>query len=539
MFFMNNGVNAIMYEQDNLDEADEDEKEIPESKLFQFIGRLDEKKLKICLVGTIAFFIGLNTYLISFINGNGYKLHQKIFPTDMNGYLASQLINDSSKLTDEQKELLSKKDSLDELIGFASDDRYYELYCKLNELNISTYGEMNPNYKTANGYYQSINENNIFINKGLCNAKEINDVITHEFIHLLQNNFCKYSYIHEACAEIMSHEYYGANLNAYTGEVKRTRVLMEIIGPKPVIDCNFNSDYSSFIDAIYKYLDKDDAKRLLKIFEYGSSYITNLSDEEYKNINAEIDDLLAKMYFNKYGTDIKNDRMIKEIYANNAPNRIYFNQQHQYFKNVYFYEGYNNLNDYSYDIVDSDYFDYITNKDNILKITYRKKNLYTWDYIEKNNLNDKINCSVVNILIDGAYSKLVPIEGYNADGNLGTINVYRIEYKDKLYTEDEALAYGICEQRYVIAEDKEIEDINDVSSPSDYDAIYIFGKDGSLCELGRQDGKWVPYRKGVSNLEFEPSIYEKFPEQFLDSKDITGIINDNTNNDDINNIKMR
>ena len=48
----------------------------------------------------------------------------------------------------------------------------------------------------------------------------------------------------EACAEIIAYEYYDAPVDSYLEEVKRTRVLMEIVGSDPVWQSNFSGDSS-------------------------------------------------------------------------------------------------------------------------------------------------------------------------------------------------------------------------------------------------------------------------------------------------------
>lgn len=84
----------------------------------------------------------------------------------------------------------------------------------------------------------------------------------HELIHLLQDA-SQYIYVREASAEMMADEYFGSPSESYEDARANIIYLMEIVGPKPVMECNFKGDTSSFDDAVREYLSIEEANELL------------------------------------------------------------------------------------------------------------------------------------------------------------------------------------------------------------------------------------------------------------------------------------
>ena len=162
---------------------------------------------------------------------------------------------------------------------------------------------------------------------GRKSGKTYKDVITHEYVHLTQD-INQYIYIEEACAEIVEYEFFNQPCNGYSDMVKRVKTLMEIIGPQPIIDCNFKGDTRSFEESIRKYLSEEDTYRLLVLFTTTAQDQYKTSDSANAN-NKEIDKLLSKMYTNKTGKSITEDKMIMKINSGSTNSRIYFNPNHE------------------------------------------------------------------------------------------------------------------------------------------------------------------------------------------------------------------
>ena len=154
------------------------------------------------------------------------------------------------------------------------------------------------------------------------------DSKSHEFIHLLQDNNYFY-YIREASAEIISNEYYGSSVDSYQEEVKRVKVLMEIIGSNPIWNVNFSGSeekLQEFTDILYNNLSFDEYDKIIDILTTSPGYKT---DEEMKTINEEFDRILASLYRNIYQEPIENNEIIQYLY-NTGSNE--YDQSRHYFQ---------------------------------------------------------------------------------------------------------------------------------------------------------------------------------------------------------------
>ena len=324
MFLNNNGKNAILY-----DEANKNNK------------NNSVKRYKIA-IDLLVFELILSTSLpLSF---SSLKYNEQMEPFvyhNMNSIDVSnlsineikELIYGSKYLSLEDKEFLYNEDLLNDVLEISQNERNYVLRRKLENIRIEYYNKEMIDNRDYTGYYNTLDFNTIYLLSGLKNDKEkYNDVLSHEFIHLLQDNN-EYTYIIEGCAEIISNEYYFQTSSSYSDLVKRVKVLMEIIGPKPVIECNFKVGNESFENAIHEYLDDEDANKLLSLFTSTPDYMA--IDNNERIVNKEIDKLLAKMYFNKTGKNIEDDLLMNLLFNVSIENRIYFNKNRDEYYNEY------------------------------------------------------------------------------------------------------------------------------------------------------------------------------------------------------------
>ncbi len=232
-------------------------------------------------------------------------------------------IQTSQYLTDEEKEILCNEEYFEFVLEYSDSNRNYNLRQNLSNVNIEYFNSSEN--EIADGYTDPLHPNTIYILNKHTDDNELSDaILIHEFIHLTQNNNL-YSYIKESCDEIIKNEFYQKDIIAYSECVKRTKILMEIIGPEPVIECNFKSSSKSFTDAVKEYLPEDEANDLLYLLCTPASTI-NDPNFDSESLNAQIDKYLAKMYKSKTGNDIKDDILIRSIYNDLAKNRVYFNQ---------------------------------------------------------------------------------------------------------------------------------------------------------------------------------------------------------------------
>ena len=323
LFFDNNGVSAISY----FEKIDKDR--INNSKV---------KRIKI-ITTLLAFEIMFSPafFMVTYANTDDFVGNLELI-TDYNKGLslieAKELINDSRNLTNVEKELLCNESLLKFVLKYSNNNRrQYSLRCALKNIGIERFS-INQD-ETCKGYYNLLEINKIHIRDDvLKNTDEYDDTLLHEFVHLLQDSN-KYTYIHEACAEIISNEFAKTPNLSYIEECKRVKVLMEIIGPKPIIECEFDGYTTGFEYEIGNYLSDEDKDKLLHLFEITSEEL-NSSLTNRDKVNEEIDNLLAKMYRTKTGNDIREDPMISLIYAVNPTNRIYFNEDSKMYNKEYY-----------------------------------------------------------------------------------------------------------------------------------------------------------------------------------------------------------
>ena len=309
LFLLNNGVDAMCY----IERIDK--KIDPDVRRY----KIDRGLLKIGIfLNVYSTLIMINTF------GNNYKYYVAPYLADSYSQLdldqAKELIYASPYITDEEKDKLYNEDLLNLVLNYSdSNRRNYYLTEKLTNIDVKYYGVFDILYEEADGHYNPIQLNKLYVKNIIHNNEDrYFGVLRHEYVHLLQSE-TKYLYIKESCAELISHEFYGETINSYKEGIKRTKVLMEIIGVEPILSCNFEENDAYLESSIKQYLSEEDANRLLKLLE------TSGLKMDKEEIHEEIDGLLAKMYYNKTNKDISADIMINLIYQDYCDERIYFN----------------------------------------------------------------------------------------------------------------------------------------------------------------------------------------------------------------------
>lgn len=327
MFFYNNGVSAIEYDSKN---------KIGKRNIMESIKRF------ILLSGSATFLLTLSSSAVDIFHEHNLEniqyaedsnldkkveqSYESIFMEDCKNY-----IYNSKFLNDNDKDLLYNEDLLQDVLAIADNSRNYNLREKLDNINIKIF-EKNEENPGLRGYYAWSEPSNIYaVESALSNSNTYLDVVCHEFVHLLQSNN-EYNYIREACAEIIKNEYYGLSISTYNDAVNNVKALMEIIGPEPILECNFNNDTSNFENAIKQYLEPNDANRLLSLFTTGADVFFT---EEGKEIDEEIKSFIYSMYRNsdwsKESTKEETEMMLDSIYKGESDWRFYFNQREKYY----------------------------------------------------------------------------------------------------------------------------------------------------------------------------------------------------------------
>ena len=227
---------------------------------------------------------------------------------------SEELIKDicNTPMTDDRIKSLEEKTTNIEIVPFTEEEKQENLT------------KIQQGLSPVVGYYSPLEPNIIHTSDLLCA-----DTIIHEFAHLLQDNNI-YHYIRETCAEIISYEYYGYEIDNYKEEVKRIQVLMEIIGSEAIWDINFNGDSSKFDDIILENMSIEEYGELFSILITSASY---LNEQEREEVNNSFDIILSHLYSNIYNEPIENNEVIQNIYkdydetlkTNMKNKRHYFN----------------------------------------------------------------------------------------------------------------------------------------------------------------------------------------------------------------------
>ena len=409
-FLENNGVDAICY--------------------IERINKKDSPRWHKVIVDRLVFSILISAFALTPFAGNiRYVEAPKYFISsvvELSSEEMTNLIKTSNNIEEKWANYLANDNYFDFVAKYSnnSNKRKYLLREKLHNLRIRHYQV--EEFPDTLGYYdiQMINTVNI-LDTQQKDENRYKDILTHEFIHLTQSQN-KYCYIIEASAEMLEYEFFNQPVNDYYELIKREKVLMEIIGPQPVIECNFSGDNKSFEDAIKNYLNEQDADKLLGYLSTADIH----EPEKQVIINKEIDSLLAKMYKNKTGKDIKDDLMIREIYSSSTNNRIYFNTT----KKEY-YEGFRVVDE----AVEKEPLDIndVINSDEVISYSYVEKKVVT-----KNNKTTTYSLPMIKkdfSTIPDAQNKKIEVRF--KDGTYGIITfdreknqwnkVQHIEYKKR------------------------------------------------------------------------------------------------------------
>ena len=277
IFFYENGYDAILYKENS-----------NQSNFKTFT----VKGTKICIS------IILLLTVINGIKSNIVQNPEKIVSPQIEYTQENELTVDSSffkdfilnseNLTQEEKQLLINNQFFKDLSETPiTSSRKSSLEEKFNNITIKTGTEGRPSPSVL-GWYIDLFPNTIHVVDENDNNTKI-----HEFIHLTQE-FTEYSYIREACADLISLEYYGIEDSlTYNDAATRIQFLMELIGPEIIWNLNFNGDETSFENKIYELLPEESAIKLLQLFKQNPANITVEKNQEQ---NKEIDKYLYQIY---------------------------------------------------------------------------------------------------------------------------------------------------------------------------------------------------------------------------------------------------
>ena len=253
-------------------------------------------------------------------------------------------IYSSHNLNEEEKDFLWNEQLIKDLKPYYKNTKYdFLTRAKHNEIDIIPYTESdltNEFLKNTDGYYRygtNVIHVRDYDSDSLDESRITQNVVGHEYIHLLEASQ-SYEFLKESVATIMAQEYFlnsgnSADTISYTEACRYTRVLMEIIGPEPIIESVFIGDFTKLKKEITTYLSYSEANEFLNIIK--------LRPENSELNYSRLQELLTILYQNKFNENIESNPMIMTIFENREYNRIYFNSSLKLTNPSYYvdYEG--------------------------------------------------------------------------------------------------------------------------------------------------------------------------------------------------------
>ena len=321
MLFLNNGISNVLEKNNSNNKL---------SKKFNF----NIKGLKnFAVIASCTTLIGVCVYLSEAgidIPFTRTYIQKQEFADELTVNEIKNLIYLSPNLTNEEKSYLYNEKLCSDVLPYIKGNikNAYVLKERLENLDIT---DFSPNYdasKDTLGYVDYTDPNVIHVRDYHGNFSEEKETIAHEAVHLFQANYDR-NLIKEACAELISYEYYHTSkITSYVEEVKLVKMLMEIIGPDPVWEFNFTGDHYRIDQEVQNYLNEEEFKEFIQL-------ITTYDDEKRDENNLKLEKLLITLYRNKYKGDYKEDEAISLVMLNKDICRYYFNSDYINEENSY------------------------------------------------------------------------------------------------------------------------------------------------------------------------------------------------------------
>ena len=309
------------------------------------------------------------------------------------------IYNKSPELSQEEKDLLFNKDFFEDLLSYVNSSNASKILFRERFNNIIIKVDDNIRDGVA-GRYNPSNPNVIWVcREALEDPEWYFDIIVHELIHMAQNCDYYYNVITEACAEILSSEYYGYKESTYSEEVYLVKKLMEIIGVEPIIEYLYTGSFNGISEGLRLYLNDVEYNSVLETLHQTNNYDANHSVLA-NHISHEICDLYLDFAFKrKYGVWPNEDLVMRHLKDKDLV-RYYFNAR----KNKK--EG-----SYTYQAMDSHMRLEDAMKNEVLSITTvdddgKTKELTYEDFVSYRHHNRiRFNCNIANRTFNVYYGK--------------------------------------------------------------------------------------------------------------------------------------
>lgn len=343
LFYTFNGMDARLYKNSKNNEPKDSLTKHKETKPVERLIAAAALSVQILILSK-AFLVVAYQYSLSFNKEEpNYKLEKAVEyiynPLDVGYYKymsekmtyqdAINYIYDSDNLTQEEKEFLANEELLQDVFSYYSDTSL-EYIANINFKNLNIIYE-NIVIRDCLGYYSPSIPNTLHISKKIDSNEYTKGVIAHEFIHLLQVPGCPYKYIIESSAELLTQEYFNCSIGSYSRGVKNLQLLIDIIGPQPIMKLIFAGDDETFNNILKNNLSEEQYKKLILYFQ-DSTIIEKSNNEKSEAANKNIKNLLCTLYKNIYGKDITEDKDI--LYTLYYDNDNFVGNSDKYYLNV-------------------------------------------------------------------------------------------------------------------------------------------------------------------------------------------------------------
>ena len=330
MFFQNNGEASIETKEEYIGKHARREENIKNEKRFNIRNRIVTFSL-VGLLFTMSIF-SLPTLILQsrypeFIRTNNFISVIDLFidGKDLTPDDLIEGIHSSEDLSDEDQFFLAKRDLFQDILPYVNSSSFAKKIYRNRFKNITIKTYDNTGMRSA-GYYSTGDPNSLYIADQYLDSNSFNDIISHEFIHMGQI-YCRYNVISEACAEIVSSEYYeDSPAVSYSEEVYLMKKLMEIIGTEPILRYTYTSDFSHIKNAIDPYLTDNEYQIFLSDIERPNIDSPNYDEEEVKAKHESLNYLLDKIYERKFNKPSEKDMAISHL-KDPSLVRYYFNQR--------------------------------------------------------------------------------------------------------------------------------------------------------------------------------------------------------------------
>ncbi len=224
------------------------------------------------------------------------------------------------------KEVLSNEELLQDMFSYYKGTLLeYSAVNKFKGLHILIY---NPNEDIGlgtDGYYSILYPNEINISSKMLNTGFYDSTLEHEYMHLFQAEGIRYNYLLEAGAELSGAEYYNRSIDSYLFSIMNLKLLMDVIGPKPVIDLLYRGDDDEFLKIVRTNFSSEKSARFLALLDTNSNDLSNINVDLHNEVRELICDLYKAIYKQEINED--KDIMYSILYDDNKiqDNSKYFN----------------------------------------------------------------------------------------------------------------------------------------------------------------------------------------------------------------------